>query len=145
MQLQFLALLLSAGSLALPTENSLNDTASGALTKRANYGWVAEYAADDWGCTKGEVDNFRPKIQNSCIPMQVEAGNYFGINWGTWPLGVSDSLIMYQDTNCVKKVGELNPLISNNSNIHGTNTCVMASWYGAPFGSVAAYGVGNEN
>ena len=144
MQLQYLALLLSAGSLALPTENAPDQKAPGALTERSGHvPWAAAFAPDDSNCTKAYVNNKRPKVTGSCVKLEVGADDWFGINWGAFPFGTTGSFIGYSDANCYNKIGEIFETNFNNTNKHGVNTCVKASWYGGHFGSISQHGGGN--
>ncbi|KAL2044640.1 hypothetical protein ABVK25_012274 [Lepraria finkii] len=76
------------------------------LTKRARYGWVTIYAADDPTCSRGYLAGFRPKMHEDCIAFNAPDGanDYVGINWGSSPMDFT-GLQGYSDANCKNAVG----------------------------------------
>ena len=148
------ALILSAGALALPTNDiskdtlpsssaHINTTTSSQLVERGRFGWVSTYGPGDSTCSLGYLTGFRPKMHISCITFEDPQGvnDYVGINWGGAPLGFT-GLQGYSDLNCKNAVG--NQILmgsANNSDWRGPNTCVSIADYGGPWGSVEGLGV----
>lgn len=118
-----------AAPTAAPTFNgtdpfAYNAEMEGGIEKRGTYGWLSSYRMTgktivlakhfrSTQYTNLALDPFcgfgyagaRPKIQDGCVPFVPVQGRV-GINWGTWPLAF-DSLDVYSDGHCLKKVGTI--------------------------------------
>ena len=137
----YFILSMSAGALALPTNNS-----SSLLEKRGNYGWITTYAPNDKGCHGGYDTRSRPKLDGTCQIWEPSTNN-IGVNFGTYPLSL-ESVVLYSDLRCMNQVDKILPDKGRNLGFttkanHGPNVCT--SFDRTKILSVQALGVGDAD
>jgi hypothetical protein len=134
---------LGAGTLALPADSTSLISPS-ILEERAfkthGLGSIAGFKEPD--CTKDPVGD-RPldlgllKGEDNCIIFSSDMANMIGINWGDTGHYIVNSLFVYSDTTCTKRVDSIEAKkMRKRGKGPSTNSCVSQKDHGGPWGSV---------